>query len=196
MWCQQRAQRRFDRRRGRRRLAGELGGGEAAREQTDRGALDIAFAAGDLAGEADVRARLEPERRVEQLGRLDEGVAVQAAEPRELGIFQPGDGAEQLDLLGIFELGLEADDVPQRAAGIVLAELDDRIGPAPGARIVEADALHRAEAQGVDAALGHHFDRHAAFEIGDLLPLAELGLLAGEQPGVEGEILVLRPSGS
>ena len=85
------------------------------------------------------------------------------------------------DLLGMLQLGLEADHVPQRAERIVLAQLDDRIGPAPGARIVEPDRLHRAEAQRVDAALGHHLDRHAAVEIGDVLPFLELGLLAVEQ---------------
>ena len=195
MWREQRAERGFDRRRGQRR-ARQLGRGEAAGEQADRGALDIALAAGDLPGEADVAARLQPQRRIEQFGRADEGVAVQPAQPRELGILQARDGAEQADLLGMLQLGLEADDVPQRAAGIVLAQLDDGIGPAAGARIVEADRLHRAEAQRVDAALGHHLDRHAAFEIGDVLPFAELGLLAVEQPGVEGEVLVLRPSGS
>jgi hypothetical protein len=52
-------------------------------------------------------------------------------------------------LLGMLQLGLEADHVPQRAERIVLAQLDDGIGPAAGARIVEADRLHRAEAQGL-----------------------------------------------
>ena len=35
----------------------------------------------------------------------------------------------------------------KRAERIVLAQLDDGVGPAPGARIVEADRLHRPEAQ-------------------------------------------------
>ena len=92
----------------------------------------------------------------------------------------------------------------KRAERIVLAQLDDGIGPAAGGmfgrggvRIVEPDALHRAVAQRFDAALGHHLDRHAAFEIGRvLLPFLELGLLAGVQRGDEGVVLLAGPSGS
>jgi hypothetical protein len=36
-------------------LASDLGGRKAAREEADRGALDVAFDPGDLAGKADVR---------------------------------------------------------------------------------------------------------------------------------------------
>src|SRR5690606_10249907 len=49
---------------------------EAAREQPDGGALDIAFAAGDLPREAYVRLALEPKLGVEQSRRVDIGVAV------------------------------------------------------------------------------------------------------------------------
>src|SRR3546814_1164606 len=91
--------------------------------------------------------------------RADEAVAVEAAQPRELGLLQAGDGAEQADLFGMLELGLEADHVPQRAERIVLTELDNGPGPAAGARIVESDTLHRANAQRFDPALGHHLDR-------------------------------------
>src|SRR3546814_14026220 len=62
--------------------------------------------------------------------RADEAVAVEAAQPRELGLLQAGDGAEQADLFGMLELGLEADHVPQRAERIVLTELDNGPGPA------------------------------------------------------------------
>ena len=43
-----------------------LGRGETAGEEADRGAFDITFAARDLAGEAQPRHRLEPQRRIEQ----------------------------------------------------------------------------------------------------------------------------------
>ena len=45
-------------RRGGQRFARELGGGEAGGDQADGGAFDIALAAGDLAGEADVAASI------------------------------------------------------------------------------------------------------------------------------------------
>ena len=44
-----------------------LGGGEAAGQQADGGALDIALDAGDLAGEAQARLGLQAQRAVEQL---------------------------------------------------------------------------------------------------------------------------------
>src|SRR5438552_13117482 len=72
------------RRRRARLSAASLGGGEAAGEQAYGGALDIALDAGDLAGEAQPRHRLQPQCGVEKFRAVEEGVAVQAAEPREL----------------------------------------------------------------------------------------------------------------
>ena len=85
----------------RERLAEPFGGGEAAGEQADRRRLDIALAAGDLAGEAQARHRLQPQRPVEQLRRIEEGVAVEAAEPRELRVAEAGDHAEDVGLDGV-----------------------------------------------------------------------------------------------
>src|SRR3546814_16296485 len=83
-----------------------FGRGETPREQPDRGAFDIAFAAGNLAGEADIRACLETQRGIEPFGRAIEGVAVQPAQPRDCGIFEPWTGEAQTHLTGIIELGL------------------------------------------------------------------------------------------
>ena len=109
-------------------LAEPFGGGEAACQQPDRGGFHIALAAGDLAGKAQPRLRVQPQRAVEQLRRIEEGVAVQAAEPRELGVLQPRNGAEDARLFAVLQLGLEADHVEQRAELVVLAKLHDRIG--------------------------------------------------------------------
>ena len=57
---------------------------------------------------------------------------MQAAEPRELGLAEARDHAEDARLLAVLQLGLEADHVPQRAERIVLAELHDGVGPTPG----------------------------------------------------------------
>ena len=63
-----------------------LGRGEATGDQPDRGALDIALAAGDLAGEPQARRRLQAQQRIEQhAAEFKQRVAMQAAEPRELG---------------------------------------------------------------------------------------------------------------
>ena len=91
--AEKRAERRFDRRRGQ-GLAAKLGGGEAGGENADRGAFDIALAARDLPGETDVGPGLQAQLAVEQPRRVDEAVAVDPAEARELGILEAGDGAK------------------------------------------------------------------------------------------------------
>src|SRR3546814_9679935 len=140
--AEQRAECGFGRGRGRGQgTAGKFGGGEARGDKADRGAFDIAFTAGDLAREADMRRRFQAELPVEQFRRADEAVAVEAAQPRELGLLQAGDGAEHADLFGMLELGLEADHVPQRADRIVLTELDNGPGPAAGARLVKSGTI-------------------------------------------------------
>ena len=168
-----------------------LGRGKAPGKQADGGALDVAFDAGDLAGEAQARLGLQPQRGVEQLRAVEECVAVQAAEARELGVLQARDHAEDAHLLAVLQLGLEADHVPQRAERVVLAQLHDGVRPrAARVRVGEPDRLHRAEAQRVAAALGHDLDRQAAVEVGrGGLPLLEARLLAGEQRVDEGLVL-------
>src|SRR5262249_55993195 len=99
---------------------GRWGGGEGARQESDRGGFHIAFAAGDLPGKAQARQTFQAQSAVEQLRGIEERVAVQAAEPRELRPFETGDHPEHPRLLGMLELGLEADDVEQRAEPVVL----------------------------------------------------------------------------
>ena len=91
---------------------------------------------------------------------------MKAAEPGELGLIEARDRPEDLYLFGMFQLGLEADHVEQAAELVVLAQLHDRVGFDPGlVRICQAERLHRAVAQRLAAALGHHFDRQAAVEV-------------------------------
>src|SRR5207244_4421283 len=117
---------------------------------------------------------------IEELGRVQEGVAMKAAEAREFGPLETWNGAEDARLLAMLELGLEAHHVEQGAKPIVLAQLNDGIGLDPrGARIGEAERLHRPMAQGVGAALSHYLDGQAAVEVGRL-PVVEGDLVAGE----------------
>src|SRR5262245_27815380 len=66
---------------GRRRLAGK---------ETDGGAFDVALAAGDLARKAQARADAEPKLSIEQLRRIEEGVAMEPAEAGKLRLGPPG----------------------------------------------------------------------------------------------------------
>ena len=96
---------------------------------------------------------------------------------------RPGMVRKMRDLLAVFQLGLEADHVEQRAELVVLAQLHHgiRLGVRP-MRIGQAERFHRPMAQRLAAALGHHFDRQAAVEIGrGRLEIVERDLLAGQQ---------------
>src|SRR5580700_9067961 len=75
-------------------FAEPLRGGKPAGQKADRGRFDVALTTGDLTGEAQTRQGFEPQRLVEQLWRIKERVAVQAAEPRELGIGETRNGAK------------------------------------------------------------------------------------------------------
>ena len=128
-------------------------------QQTDRGRFHIAFAAGDLTGEADMVAALEPQSFVEQLWRIQIGVAVQAAETGKFSILQAGNAAENLNLGAIFELRLKTHHVVERAEGVVLTQLDHGIGLFVRLMgIGQPHRLHRAVTQGFASALRHHLD--------------------------------------
>ena len=51
-----------------------------------------------------------------------------AAEPREFGALEAGNHAEDAGLFAIFQLGLEADHVEERAERVVLPQLHDGVG--------------------------------------------------------------------
>ena len=119
---------------------------------------------------------------IEQGGRVDEGVAVDAAKPGEAGFLQTGDHAEHLSLGAVFHLGLEAHDIEERPELVVAAQLHDGIGFLLGCMGVgEADGLHRAEAQGFAAPFGHDLDGQAPVEIAGGLALVELGLVSSQK---------------
>ena len=116
---------------------------------------------------------------------------MQSAEARELGRLQAGDHAEDARLFGVFQLGLKADHIVERAQLVVLAQLDHRMRAISSARVAQAHRLHRPEAQGFGAAGRCHLDRQAALEIGRVLfPILELALLALEKCRHEGLVLV------
>ncbi len=96
---------------------------------------------------------------------MDVGVAVDLAVAEERCVFEAGDEAEDAGLLAELEVVLEAYEVVAVGAEVLLAELDDGVGPAAGFGVGEADGLHGAEAEGVAAAAGGLFDGEAAFEV-------------------------------
>ena len=98
-------------------------------------------------------------------GRVEVRVPVNRAEAQELRVLETRDHPEDALLLGDAEARLEPDEVPHAPAAILHAQLHDGVRFAPGARIDEADRLHRPEAQRVAAAARHLLGRHAALEV-------------------------------
>ena len=80
----------------------------------------------------------------------------------ELGVLQAGDHREHPLLLAPFQVGLEAHQVVQRAAGVLGPQLDVGPGAVAGAGVPQAHRAQGAVADGVRAAGGHHLDGHAA----------------------------------
>src|SRR5690606_35065015 len=113
--AESRGERRYDQ-----AFATGLGRGHAAGNQPDGGTFYIALDAGDLAGKADAWIGFETHIGPEDLGRVDQRIAMQAAEAGELRVFEARDHAEDFSLDAVAHLGLEADHVPERAQGIVL----------------------------------------------------------------------------
>ncbi len=99
----------------------------------------------DRPGKAQARGRLQAQAAVQQLRRVEEGVAMQAAEAREFRLSETRDHAEDAHLFGVLQLGLEADHVVERAQRIVLPQLHHCIGlDRRIVRIGEPHRLHRA----------------------------------------------------
>ena len=118
-------------------------GGEPVGKETDRGALHIAFAAGELPREAQPRRGLAAQARVENARRLEKDVAMQAAEPREFSLLESRYEAEHAGLLAVFQLGLKSDHIEQCAERIVLPQWHHRVELDPGiVRVGQTDRLH------------------------------------------------------
>src|SRR5262249_28983332 len=75
-------------------MAKPFGGCKPAGEKPNGGRFHVALAAGDLTGKAQARLGVEPQGAIEELGRVEEGVAVKAAEAREFGPLEPRNSAE------------------------------------------------------------------------------------------------------
>ena len=114
------------------------------------------------------------------------------AEADELGVLEARDQRQHARLLAPFQLRLEADQAEVVAGEVVLAQLHRRVGRTPGARVDQADRLHRAEAQRVASAVRHHFNRQAPFEELLLVEVMNGCRFGGDDRVVEAVVLLLR----
>src|SRR5262249_9673801 len=146
--------------------------GEGKRHQiTASRRLDVSLDPADLTGEE--QPRLPAQRKIlgQKLRRVDEGVAVDLAEPQKLGPLQSGNLAKNPLLLRPGQTRLETDQVVRATREIFLSELHHRAGSLTGPRIAKPDWLHRAKRQRVVPPLRHHLDRQTPFEVTRLLEI-------------------------
>src|SRR5271166_6572182 len=108
-------------------FAKTLCGREAAGQEPDRRGLDIALTAGDLSGEAKPRLRSQPQRSIQGFRRINERIAMQAAEPCKFGFGKSRNSPKDMQLLTMFQLGLKTHHIEERAEAVVLAELHDGV---------------------------------------------------------------------
>ncbi len=113
---------------------------------------------------------------------------------QELRVLQAGDQPQHARLLAELQVVLKADQVVGVGAQIFLAQLHHGVGHVAGARIAQAHRLHRAEAQGVAAAARDLFDRQAALEVVQVLPVLGVDRLRLEQR-VEKAVVLFRVIG-
>src|SRR5579872_1199125 len=115
-------QRAEGRRRRRRHQAttARIGGGIKSSDQPNAGGLDITLAARHLAREPKTRRRSQAQLHIQQLRRIEESVAMQAAEPGEFGGLKSRDRAEDSLLRAVLQFGLKADHIVERAELVVL----------------------------------------------------------------------------
>ena len=119
---------------------------------------------------------------------------MQASQAGELGLLQPRDHAEDPDLLGVGQLGLEPDHAVHRFFPVFRTELKHRDGLLAGFRVHQPDRFHTAERESLNALGGEDLDRLTAaehqvlfeFPVGNLLGVPDFVdepfvLLAGER---------------
>ena len=112
------------------------------------------------------------------------------AEAHELGLLETGHKPQHARLLAPFDLRLKSDEAEVIAREIVLAQLHGGVRLAAGLRIDEADGLHRPEAERVDAAMRHHFNRQTSFEESFLVEVVDRRRLGMDERVVEALVLV------
>src|SRR5262249_41312161 len=142
-----------------------------AGEDSRRSRFRVALNTRELSRKDHVRLRTMRAVRSETRWEVEVRVAMDRAETEELRVLQSRDHPEYAALFTGAEPRLETDEVPHLASLIFAPKLQHGVRPFTCARIAETNRLHRSEAERIVAAGGHHFDRQAAFEVRDVLPL-------------------------
>ena len=138
--------------------------GVYAGEPAGRDRFDIAFDAGDLAGEEQTRICAGREVFVQYLWRIDKCIPVYLAKLQKLGVLQARNQLQNPLLLAVTQMILKSDQPIGVGHHIFLPQLNTCPRFAPRLWIGQAARLHRAVSQSIDAAAGGFFDWQTALE--------------------------------
>ena len=165
----------------RRLLSLDLGRHGHSRQEAGGRGLHIALYAGHLSGEGHqgvTAVGIEP---VQQLGTLEEGILMHDPIADEFRIRQRRDHGEHPLLLPELQVGLEAHQIVDALGGVVLPQLQHRVGLCPGSGVRQPHRLHGAKAQGIQAPSRHDLHRHAALKDPLVFKPVDLRLLGSDQ---------------
>src|SRR5437868_5704173 len=117
-------------------------------------------------------------------------VPVYGAVSQKFRLLQTGNHSQHPLLFRDTKPRLESNEIPHPTSAVFLAELHDSISFASSAGIAQADRLEWTKPQRISPALGHYFDRHAAFEVRDFIELVAVILIRRDQR-VEKRVVLL-----
>ena len=163
-------------------------GGVDSCQPSHRGGIRIALDTDQLSRKEEGAARLELEGIAQQLGRIDKGVAMQAAVAQKLRLLKTGNHAKHPLLLPVGQFSLESHEVVTGAMGVFRPELYHSIGSLTRLGILKAHRLQRTELHSLAAPFGHHLDGDTTFEVGGLFEFFRLDFLSRKQRVIEGVI--------
>src|SRR5579875_1538969 len=135
-------------------------------------------------------------RRKKQSGRVDVGITVHLAEAQKFSLFESGNHPKHSRLLAKTHMVLKPYHIEAVRTLILLAELDDGVGPFAGARIRQTSRLHGAEAQCVTTAPGKLFDRETALKIRDTVLLDMRLIRFGREQRIHKSFILLFGQGA
>src|SRR5688572_22494510 len=127
------------------------------------------------------------------LRRIDKRIAVQAAETDEFRIGQAGDQRKDAALFRISHLGLKSNEIVKRLLAVLLAQLHHRVRTPAGAWVDQTYCAHGPERQSFSPAIGHFFNRHAAFEGNETLEAVRRRPRRAEQRADKTNVCLTRP---
>ena len=115
-----------------------------------------------------------------------------AAEAQEFRIRKRGNHPKHALLFGNAQPRLKTHKIPHATTTIFLAQLHHCMRSPVAARITQTNWFHRTKTQTLPPATRHFLNRHAAFEVRDLVKFVRGELIGGRQGLDEGVILLAR----